>query len=218
MDIEKILLIIKIIYNLIKYDFEIVDELKLPLYKENRFVKIYKINDHVLQKQIKHYTEYYITPLLINNFKIPLFGEKSFANRYIIYCISLITKWITLQNRQQYNMAQLPCIWELDKSNLSYKEELVKTIPKYNDYWTKENVDKQIKIQLDRFNNNLEKNKLYFVFMDRKNMGIDNKGNIKIIEGELWKEQQFITIKKIINKWCPSYKFIPYENYNRIYS
>lgn len=215
MDIEKILLIIKIIWYLIKYDFEIVENINMPIYKKNRFVNIYKVDNNTLLKQIQHYSEYYIDPLVIDNFRLPLFNSKGFASKYIMYCISLLPKWFSLENRQTYNIDELPKIWNLNKEKLSYNEELIRSINPKN--INKHKIKEIIKNGLDHMDHILEKHSLYFLHLDKKNMTINSNSQIKIIEGDLLNEYQFKTIQKIINKWCPSYKFKLYENYNRIY-
>lgn len=214
MDIEKILLIIKIIWYLIKYDFEIVPKIDSPIYKSNRFVNIYKVDNNTLLKQIHHYSEYSICSPVKDNFNIPLFNKNSFASTYIIYCLSLLPKWFTIQNREKYHISQLPKIWDVDKLKLCYKEEIIKTINPKN--LNKYKIGEIIENELYHMNKFLDDNNLYFVFLERKNMTITNNNRLKIIEGEVWTEYQFKTIKKIINKWYPTYKFNNYKNLNRI--
>ena len=216
MNITKILLIIKIIWYLIKYDFEIIQKKEGSIYKKNRFVNIYKLDNNTILKQFHHYNDYSICSLVKDNFNLPLFSKNSFAYNYILYCVSLLPKWFTIENRSKYNYTLLPKIWDIDKVTLSYKEEYQRTIMRYDCYWTKERINKIIDDQLLEFNKQLNRDNLYFVFLERKNMGVNINGELKIIEGELWNDYQFRTIKKIVNKWCPAYKFNNYNGLDRI--
>ena len=223
MDISKILLIIKIIYYLCKYDIEVIKVLdrpvySIPVYKSNRFVNIFILDNRWLLKQFHEYEKYAICNLVQDNINLLFLNKNSFGYKFIVYCISLIPKWVSLENRLKVNFSVLPKIYDLDKKTLSYKEEYIKTILRYDCYYTIDRIHKIIKTSLSEFSIRLGEANMVFVFLERKNMCITRSGKLKIIEGEVWSVYQFNTIKQIVNKWCPDYKFINYDNYPNIYS
>ena len=213
----KLLLIIKIIYFLCKYDIESIKPFSGNVYKKNRFVNIYILDRNLLLKQFLTFEHYSIIKPLYDNLNILFLRKSSFGYKYIIYCISLIPKWFTIENRKSNKFPILPKIYDIDKKTLNYKEEFVKTILRYDCFYTKKRVNDIIDNNLKEFSIRLSESNMVFVFLERKNICITKNGKLKIIEGELWTLNQFKSISNIIKTWYPSYEFKKYDDFPNIY-
>ena len=209
----KFIIVLYIIYYTIKYDFEMITPYKSKSDKSNRFVNLYYSNKYII-KQFHDYMHYSIDSMLNEKIKIPFLNKSGFGRQYIIYCISLLPKWISIENRYKFNYSVLPKIDYIDKKQLLYKEERIRTILRYDCYYNKERVKMIIQNDLVQFDKELQQNNMVFLFLEKKNMCITKDGKLKIIEGELLSQKHYELLRDFVN---PHYIFKKYNNCNNIY-
>ena len=202
-----ILLIIFIIWYLLKYDFEIVKKYEGDIYRSGRFNKVFIYDQDWLIKQLHSYENYTINTLIYKYVNIPMLSKNGFGNKYILYCISILPKWISLENRMLFNYDFLPKIQYIDKSDLIYKEEFLKSLERYDCFYTKDRVLDITENSLKVFNDKLVSDNMVFIGINKKKMCITKDGKLKIIGGELLSEYKFNKLKSVINSCEKEYVF-----------
>ena len=106
-----------------------------------------------------------------------------------------------------FNYDFLPKIQYIDKSDLIYKEEFLKSLERYDCFYTKDRVLDITENSLKVFNDKLVSDNMVFIGINKKKMCITKDGKLKIIGGELLSEYQFNKLKSVINSCEKEYVF-----------
>ena len=205
---------LKLIYYLIRYDFEMVKPYREKTHKGGRYVNVYEYDDVTLLKQFHSYKEFYIDDIFREKSNIPLFTENSFGKEYLLYCISLLPRWVSIENRIKIDIDYFPKIKFIDKKNLIYTEEKIKTIQGYNAVYTREKIKTIVDSSLHDLDRMLHVKNYKLLFLKKKDMCITHDGKLKIIGGVLLTNDQYKMYHDMVKL---HYNFILYDNLSNIY-
>lgn len=182
---------------------------RLKFENDKVFKKWYPV---ITEKENKNYLEYYhgfLKPFvrLDNNNKLPLL-----VSLYWTACMAY--QWRSIKRREHLSKKckYLAKIENVDHKDCSWSEEYVKnSLPGYN------NLDKiKFQNQMKELDNFLKKNDYYIVDLHHNNLMITEKGDIKIIDGEVVTKKELDTYC-IFYKYFRGYSMIPIKNMERLY-
>ena len=166
-------------------------------------IKIDKENNEILKKSMSMFFEQNdnvelqnVYSRVINSFSRRSKNKLPLAS-YFVFALNKYYNWRSVKIREKYSkeIEFLVKTYDLDEKDCSWKEE-------YITYSMDEfkNLDKnKIKLQLKKLDNFLKKKKLYLNDVRPDNIRLTKKGDVRIIDGEFFTDNEM-----------KYYKFVPY--------